>query len=66
MSHNAVSSMALLSSGIFMNMLERMSNGYVIDYISCNFAPNFPVFNTADILIVCGALGIILSLFTRN
>ena len=66
LSHNAVSSMALLSSGILMNLADRLSHGYVIDYINCNFAPNIPVFNTADILIVCGALGIILSLFTRN
>ncbi len=66
LSHNAVSSMALLTSGILMNLLDRVSNGYVIDYINCNFAPNLPVFNTADILIVCGALGIIIALFSRN
>ncbi len=66
LSHNAVSSMALLSSGILMNLADRLSHGYVIDYINCNFAPNIPVFNTADILIVCGALGIILALFSRN
>lgn len=64
--YNAVSSMALLSSGIFMNLMDRLSHGYVIDYISCNFAPSFPVFNTADILIVCGALGIIIALFNKN
>ena len=64
--HNAISSMALLSSGIFMNTLERIQNGYVTDYISCNLLPYLPVFNTADILIVCGALGIIISLFARN
>ena len=66
LNHNAISSMALLSSGIFMNMMERISHGYVIDYINCNFAPNIPVFNTADILIVCGAIGIILALFSKN
>ena len=66
LNHNAVSSMALLSSGILMNLFDRISHGYVIDYINCNFAPSIPVFNTADILIVCGAIGIILALFSRN
>lgn len=64
LSHNAISSMALLSSGILMNMFERITRGYVIDYIHCDFMPNFPMFNTSDILIVCGALGIILAVLS--
>lgn len=66
LSHNAVSSMALLGSGIIMNMAERISHGYVIDYIHLDFMPNIPMFNTADIMIIFGALGIILSLFSRK
>lgn len=62
----AISGMALLSAGITMNMLSRINNGYVIDYINCNFMPAFPVFNTADIMIVFGALGLVLALFSRD
>lgn len=64
--HTAVSAMALLSAGITMNMIDRINQGYVIDYIHCNFMPSFPVFNTADIMIVFGALGLILALFSRD
>ena len=62
----AISGMSLLSSGILMNMIERLSHGYVIDYIYCNFAPTFPMFNIADVMIVFGALGIVMSLFSKN
>lgn len=64
--HTAVSAMALLSAGITMNMIDRINHGYVIDYIHCNFMPSFPVFNTADIMIVFGALGLIFALFSRD
>lgn len=66
MTQTAISAMALLSAGILMNMIERIQLGYVIDYISCNFMPEFPVFNTADIMIVFGALGLVFALFSRN
>lgn len=62
----AVSAMAALSAGITMNMLERINQGYVIDYIHCNFLENFPVFNVPDIMIVVGAIGLMLSLLTRR
>ena len=66
LSHTAVSGMSLLSAGILMNMFERITHGYVIDYIFCNFAPGFPMFNIADVMIVFGALGIVMSLFSKN
>lgn len=66
LTYTALSSMALLTAGITMNMLERIQHGYVIDYIHCNFMPNFPVFNTADIMIVFGALGLVIALFSRD
>ena len=62
----ALSAMALLSAGIIMNLSERLQWGYVLDYIHCDFMPNLPVFNTADIMIVFGALGLILSVLTRK
>ena len=66
LSYTALSAMALLTAGITMNMMERIQHGYVIDYIHCNFMPNFPVFNTADIMIVFGALGLVIALFSRD
>ncbi len=66
LTHSAISAMALLSSGITMNMLERINQGYVIDYIHCDFLHNFPVFNVPDIMIVVGALGLILSILFRR
>ena len=66
LTQTAISAMALLTAGIAMNMSERVQYGYVIDYIDCNFLPSFPVFNTADIMIVCGAIGLIMAILTRR
>ena len=66
LTQTAVSAMALLSAGITMNMASRINLGYVIDYININSMPNFPVFNTADIMIVFGAMGLIMALFSKN
>ncbi len=66
LSHAAISAMALLSSGITMNMIERINYGYVIDYIHCDFLSNFPVFNVPDIMIVLGAIGLILSILFKK
>lgn len=35
------------------NLIDRFSQGYVVDYIKTLFI-NFPVFNFADMLVVCG------------
>ncbi len=37
------------------NLADRIVNGYVTDYISCDFI-DFPVFNFADCLIVVGCI----------
>ena len=65
-SGTAISAMAALCAGITMNMLERINFGYVIDYISCEFAPNVPMFNVPDIYIVVGSVCLILSVLTRK
>ena len=49
-----------------MNMIERINQGYVIDYIHCDFLQDFPVFNVPDIMIVVGAIGLMLSLLTKR
>lgn len=43
----------LLLGGIIGNLIDRISYGYVIDYLDFNFGSyNYPVFNFADICIV--------------
>ena len=66
LNQTAISAMSFLTAGISMNMIDRIQHGYVIDYINCNFLPNFPVFNTADMMIVVGAIGLVFSLLTKN
>lgn len=66
LSQATISAMSFLSAGITMNMLERINQGYVIDYIQCNPLTNFPVFNVPDIMIVVGAVGLIFSILFKR
>lgn len=54
--------MAFLSSGMLMNTVERVHDGFVTDYIYFTFFKEFPVFNLSDVMIVIGAIVIIISL----
>lgn len=56
---------ALMSAGIVHNMYERIYLGYVQDYYNLRFI-NFPVFNTADVLIVVGAIILIWQILVKN
>ena len=56
---------AMLTAGIFCNTYERITLGYVRDYISFKFI-EFPVFNISDILINAGVLVIIILLITKK
>lgn len=57
----------LLIGGIIGNLFDRISYGYVIDYIGVNiFKYSFPIFNLADILIVISALYILINEFRGN
>lgn len=56
---------ALLLSGIFNNMYERIIFGYVRDFIKLNFI-NFPIFNISDIFINIGVLGMIIIIIKNN
>jgi signal peptidase II len=56
-------SLVFIASGAIGNLIDRVSNGYVVDFFY--FVPiDFPVFNLADVLVVsgCGIL-LVLSLF---
>lgn len=53
--------LVLIFSGGAANLVDRLLNGFVTDYISCDFI-NFPVFNFADCLIVVGCIVLILYL----
>lgn len=52
-------SLALMLSGALGNVIDRISRGYVVDFIETTFI-KFPVFNIADIAITLGAALVII------
>lgn len=48
-------SLILIISGAVGNLIDRIRQGYVIDFFHATFI-NFPVFNMADIYVVVGAI----------
>lgn len=59
-------SLTLFCAGTLGNILERITQGYVVDYFKLNFI-NFPVFNAFDIMICTGiALYVIFVLFKKD
>ena len=46
----------LIFSGGLGNVLDRLRLGYVVDMFHFVFYPSYPVFNVADMCIVCGAV----------
>lgn len=48
-------SLILIISGAVGNLIDRIRQGYVIDFLHATFI-NFPVFNMADIYVVVGAI----------
>lgn len=50
-----------LSAGILGNLVERLENGYVTDFIQLNFV-NFAVFNFFDVLITTSIILYVLSM----
>ncbi len=45
----------MILGGGFGNLIERISDGYVVDYIATDFI-DFPIYNFSDILITLGAV----------
>ena len=54
--------LSLILAGSIGNGVDRILNGYVIDFIKIKFI-DFPVFNIADIVINIGAIILIISYF---
>lgn len=50
---------SFLASGALGNFIDRLAHGYVIDFIYFSFI-NFPIFNIADIYVVCSVLALII------
>ena len=46
----------LILSGGLGNIIDRVRLGYVVDMLHFVFWPSYPVFNVADICVVCGAV----------
>jgi len=47
--------MLVISGGVG-NLIDRARLGYVVDMFHFEFWPSYPVFNVADICVVCGAV----------
>ena len=52
----AMWTLTLVLGGGIGNLIDRIRLGYVVDMFNFQFM-NYPVFNVADILVVCGAIG---------
>lgn len=48
-------SLMLIMAGAWGNAIDRLFRGYVVDYFEFTFF-DWPVFNVADIYVVCGAV----------
>jgi len=55
-------SLTLIAGGAIGNFIDRVKLGYVVDFIHIKFGRfyDFPVFNIADSLVVCGTILLIL------
>lgn len=53
-------SLALIAAGGIGNLIDRISYGYVVDYIDFRV---FPIFNVADISVTCGCGLLIIYMF---
>ena len=51
-----VAACSLVVSGGIGNLIDRFRVGYVVDMFHFEFWPSYPVFNVADICVVCGAV----------
>ncbi len=57
--------LSLFTSGVLGNLLERIIDGYVTDYIKLTFV-DFPIFNLSDIFINIAVFLIICNILFKN
>lgn len=55
---------AVLAAGATGNFIDRMMYGYVLDFIYFSLI-DFPVFNVADIYVVCGGIAVVALMLFR-
>ena len=59
-STGAAIALSAVLAGAAGNMIDRLWHGYVVDFLDfIIFGYDFPVFNVADICVVCGGIGLI-------
>jgi len=58
---------SLIILGAVSNLIDRIKDGYVTDYINIGFSGySFPVFNVADIMVSLGAVGLLFWLYKKG
>jgi len=60
--------LSFIFAGGISNIIDRITRGYVIEFIDVNELINFPIFNVADIFTIIGwiAIAAIFAVFTVN
>lgn len=60
-------SLCLIIAGTLGNLIDRIFKGYVVDFLSFKiFGYYFPIFNCADVYIVCGAIILLIRMFFKE
>lgn len=57
---------SLILAGGIGNLIDRVFRGYVVDYIDVTKIIDFPIFNFADICIVCGVVLVMILLIINT
>lgn len=58
---------SMVIGGALSNVIDRISRGFVIDFIDIHLGSwHWPTFNIADVFIVVGVVGMMLSSFYKN
>ena len=58
-------SLALVCAGGLGNLFDRVTQGYVVDFISTTFI-DFPTFNIADVGVTCGMIILLICVIIRT